>query len=78
MDGRGGGRLEQATHHQTLEEGVGKVALSRLLTHDHRAKLAVVADQDELLGAQHHGHHALWLRGLHALINKNGGELHLG
>lgn len=31
-----------------------------------------------LLSSQHHGHHALWLSGLGALIDQDGAELHLG
>lgn len=31
-----------------------------------------------LLGSKDHRDHALWLRGLGALVDKNGAELHLG
>lgn len=31
-----------------------------------------------LLGPEHHGHHALGLRGLGALVDQDGAELHLG
>ena len=124
-----------AQNHQTLKQGLGQACFGRLLTHDHRAQLAVVSHKNELrtgggrdlnstvlvrmkttstttqrrfsgvhhrlsdtekmfcglcleqarisvvvylFGPQHHRDHALGLRGLCALVDQDGAELHLG
>ena len=41
-----------------------------LLVHDDGAQLAVVAHQDDLLGAQHQRHQRLRLRRLRALVHQ--------
>ena len=37
-----------AQNHQTLKQGLGQARFGRLLTHDHRAQLAVISNKDEL------------------------------
>jgi len=43
---------------------------SYLLVHDDRAQLTVIANKDNLLGAQHQWQQRLWLSCLCALINQ--------
>ena len=45
--------------HQPLEERLAEAGGSGLLAHDDGSELAVVADQDDLLGPQHDRNHAL-------------------
>ena len=65
-----------AKHNQPLEQGLAEAPRGCLLAHDHGPKLAVVAHQDQLLGAQHSWHHTLGLGGLHALVNQDTREPH--
>ena len=67
-----------AKHNQPLKERLRETSSGSLLAHDHRAQLAVIANQDELATAQDDGDHAFWLRGLRALVNQHRAELHLG
>ena len=63
---------------QALEKRLTKARASCLLAHDYWAELAVVADEDELFGAEHDRDHALGLGGLRALVDENAAELVLG
>ena len=45
--------------HQPLEERLAEAGGSGLLAHDDGSELAVVTDQDDLLGPQHDRNHAL-------------------
>ena len=67
-----------AEHDEALEQRLAEAGTCRLLAHDDRAELAVVADEYELLGAEHHRHHALGLRRLCALVDQYALELILG
>lgn len=53
-----------AEHDEALEQRLRQASDRGLLAHDDRPKLAVVANEDKLLRAQHDRHHALRLGGL--------------
>ena len=64
-----------AEHDEPLEERLRQAGPGRLFAHDDGAELAVVAHENELLGAKHHRHHALGLGRLHALVDEDRVEL---
>ena len=66
----------QSEHDETLEQRLRETGARRLLAHDDRPQLAVVADEHELPTAEHHRDHALGLGGLRALVDQHGAELH--
>ena len=55
---------------EPLEERLREAGTRRLLARDHRAELAVVPHEHELLGAEDDGDEALWLGGLRGLIDE--------
>lgn len=60
---------------EPLEQRLRQSGSRRLLAHDHGPELAVIADEDQLLGPQDHRHHALRLGRLHALVDQDRVEL---
>lgn len=60
---------------ETLEEGLVEAGTGCLLVHDDGAELAVVTDEDELLGSMDHGNQGFGFDGLRGLVQQHGTEL---
>jgi len=63
-----------AEAHEALKERLRQACLGGLLAHDHRAQLAVIADEHELPCAAHHRNQALGLGGLRRLVDQHVAE----
>lgn len=62
-------------HDKSLEKRLREASLGGLLAHDNRSELAVIADEDELAGAENNRNDRFRLRALHAFVDQNRVEL---